>query len=933
MTAISSLPVRGRNDHLALLDGVLDEAQAGRGSVTVIQGAPGMGKTRLLQAAWMQGSARSFRMGRGMADPAGRVVELAPLLEALFDHDPPLLDRTAMNSVQAAPEHRFWVLQEIQALLEQVASEGPVLIVIDDLHWADSGTAAALRFLPPRLTGFPIAWMLTLRSGQGSAAIQSTVASLVEAGAALLELKPLDCDAVASVVADVLAAEPDALVLKQVETINGNPFLLVDLVRGLESEGIVSVVAGRATLIEDRLPTRISDGMRMRLARLSETAERVATTAASMGRRFTVADLAAMSEVSVPDLVAPIRVLIDGDIFANSDDRLSFVHDLVRDAVRATGPVAVRQALDRRGADILMRRGALPVEVATQLAACAEVGDDLAIATLAEAAEELGTTDPAAAAELAERALALMSDQHPLRGSLVARRAISLYAAGRGADAKRYADTVLGEAMRPAQQAQVRLSIASMFVLSPDVRVENARRALALPQLPEDLRALLLATELHSLMVGGRTEEAMEKLAGAEAAVSASGNREATFALGIAAAGLDYQRLHFDEALTRLDASFQEGTGEDARLRLAHYFRGWLLSALDRFEEAITAAERGIESARRDRQIWALNGFETGKGLVHLQAGRLPDAAAALEGRVSVDDAVTVGGLIEATNLAALARVRIHSADEWGGRDIVRMCERMLASTAPGVRGHATWGLAAHAMAHGHADHAHDLLRSLEDDGPPSPFRLFPHDIAIDPEIVRIGLAVGDHVLVAQTLAAAEQRQRLNPDVNSIAACVHHLRGLAERSTADLTAAVPLMRASKRTLALASLLEDLGRFLVEDGSTSHGVEALDEALRIAAAIGANRDAGRVRARLRELGIRRRILPTAEPVDGWDALTPMEYQVVQLVVDGCTNRQISEHLTISPHTVNSHLRHIFEKTNVRSRVELTRRAERRRPGAT
>jgi DNA-binding CsgD family transcriptional regulator/tetratricopeptide (TPR) repeat protein len=932
MTAIPSLPVRGRDDHLALLNGVLDEAQAGRGSVTVIQGGPGMGKTRLLRAAWTQGSARSFRIGRGMADPAGGIVELAPLLEALFDHDPPLLDRIAMSSVHAAPEQRFWVLQEIQALLAEVSRAAPVLIVIDDLHWADSGTAAALRFLPPRLAGFPIAWVLTLRSGQGSAAIQSTVASLVEAGAALVELTPLDCDAVAFVVADVLAAEPDALVLKQFETINGNPFLLVDLVRGLESEGIVSVRAGRATLIEDRLPSRISDGMRMRLTRLSEVAERVATTAASMGRRFTVTDLALMSEVSVPDLVVPIRILIDGDIFANSDDRLSFVHDLVRDAVRASVPTAVRRALDRRGADILLRRGALPVEVAAQLAASAEVGDDLAIATLAEAAEALGITDPAAAAELAERALALMSDQHPLRGPLVARRAISLYAAGRRGEAKSYADTALRQAMSPEQQAQVRLSIASMFFLSPDVRAENARRALALPQLAPELRALLMATELHSLVVGSRTAEAGEKFAGAEAAVRVSGNREATFALGIAAAGLDYQRLHFDEALTRLDASFEEGTGEDARVRLARYFRGWLLAAVDRFEEAIACAEHGIESARRDRQTWALNGFETGKGLVHLQAGRLPDAAAALEGRVSVDDAVTVGGLIEAANLAALARVRIHSADQWGSRDVVRMCELMLASTAPGVRGHATWGLAAHAMAHGHADQAHDLLRSLDDAGRPSPFLLFPHDIAIDVEVVRIGLAVGDHELVAQTVATAEQRQRLNPAVHSIAACVHHLRGLADRSTAALAAAVPLMRASKRTLALASLLEDLGRFFVEDGSTSQGVESLDEALKIAVAIGANRDAGRLRARLRELGIRRRIQPAAEPLDGWDAVTPTEYQVVLLVVDGCTNRQISEQLTISPHTVNSHLRHIFEKTGVRSRVELTRLAERRRPVA-
>ena len=928
MTAIPSLPVRGRDDHLAVLDRALAAARSGHGSVTVIEGGPGMGKTRLLQAASARATELSFRIGRGMADPSQRVVELAPLLEALFDHDPPLLDRTALTGVHAAPEQRFWLLQEIQTLLAETALTAPILIVLDDLQWADSGTGAALRFLPPRLASAPIAWLLTLRPGQGSAAIQSAIASLVDAGATVLDLKPLDSDAVAAVGADVLAAEPDARLLKLLETINGNPFLLVDLVRGLESEGIVSVAAGRATLTDDRLPSRASDGMRMRLTRLSEAAERVATAAASLGRRFTVADLSALSEVSVPDLVAPIRILMDADILVDSDDRLAFVHDLVRDAVRASVPIAVTRALDRRGADVLLGRGALPVEVATQLAASAAFGDDVAIATLADAAEALGTTDPAAAAELAERALALMSDQHALRGPLVARRAVSLFAAGMGDKAKQYADTVLRQAMPAEQQAQVRMSIASMFALSPDVRVENARQALALPRLSEDLRARLMATELHNLVVGGRTAEAAGKVASVQNAARASGSREATFAADLAIAGLDYQHLHFTESLSRLDAALERGTGEDVRDRLAHYYRGWLLAALDRFEEARAVGEDGVQAARRNRQNWAVYIFESWNGLVQLQAGRLPAAVAALEGRLSVGEATTVGGLIDAANLSALARLRIHRADEWGARDVVRMCESMLASTAPGVRAQVAWGLAAHAMAHGQAGQAHAWLGRLEDSGGRSPFPLFPHDIANDPELVRIGLAVGDHDLVARALSTAEEREKLNPNVNSIAACVQHLRGLAHRSTADLAAAVPLMRAAKRPLALASILEDLGRFLIEDGATAEGVEPLDEALEIAVTIGANRDAVRIRGRLRKLGIRRRILPAVEPKHGWEALTPTEYEVALLVADGRTNREISHELTMSSHTVNTHLRHIFDKVDVRSRVELARLAERR-----
>ena len=119
---------------------------------------------------------------------------------------------------------------------------------------------------------------------------------------------------------------------------------------------------------------------------------------------------------------------MQADLLTDFDGRLTFGHDLIRDAVRASVPTAVRRALDRRGADVLLARGARPVEVATQLATSAEPGDEVAIAVLAHAAEVLGATDPAASAELAQQALALTSADDSRRGPLVARRAISLFA-------------------------------------------------------------------------------------------------------------------------------------------------------------------------------------------------------------------------------------------------------------------------------------------------------------------------------------------------------------------------------------------------------------------------------------------------------------------------------------------------------------------------
>ena len=419
------------------------------------------------------------------------------------------------------------------------------------------------------------------------------------------------------------------------------------------------------------------------MSRLSDQAERVAIAAASLGRRFTVLGFAAISDVSVPDLLPPIRILMQADIVAESDDRLSFGHDLLRDAVRASVPTAVRRALDRRGADVLLSRGALSVEVATQLASSAEVGDEVAIKTLADAAEVLGATDPAASAAFAERALALMPGQHRLRGPLVSRRAISLFAAGLGDDAKRFADTVLRQALPPEQEAQVRLSIASMFVLSPDVRAENAKQALALPRLSDELRAWLATIVLHNLVVAGRSEDAQNLAPIAYKTAESSASREAKFAAELATAGLDYQQFRFESALERVDAASRIGTSEDTRARLAHYFRGWPLAALDRFEAARTIAADGIAAAHRDRQNWALHIFETWAGLLSLQSGGLSDAALALDGRFAVSDAPAIVGIIDAASISALVQLKIHAGDERAARDVARMCEVLLNATAP----------------------------------------------------------------------------------------------------------------------------------------------------------------------------------------------------------------------------------------------------------
>jgi DNA-binding CsgD family transcriptional regulator len=923
--------IRGRDAELSAFGEMLGRVRSGSGAVLLIEGAAGIGKSRLIGEGVRMARRLSFPVGVSAAEPSESVAELAPLLRALFDGPEPLLDRAGLSSLHAAPEQRYWRLQGLRSLLEHAAMDSPLVVFLDDLQWAGAGTVAALRALPPRLASLPIGWVLAMRPDQGSGHLRSFVEYLADEGAQRLVLEPLGQAAVAQVASDVMQAEPDETLLRMAGGAGGNPFLLVELLEGLRQEELVRVDSGRATLTAHRLPDRVRASMRERLWRMSESARQVATVAGSLGRMFSVSDLAEMLGLPPASILTSVEELIEAGVVRDGEEHLGFQHDLVREAVREACPPSARRALDRQAADVMLARGALPVEVAVQLAASAAPGDEVAITTLLAAAEALAMTDPGASADLSRRALELAPDRHPLRGPLVVQAAMSLHAAGRIEDAKAFADNAMRQVLPAAQEAKVRLGIAGMWLVSPDLRVHASREALKLRGLPEHLRLAHMAKLAYNLVAGGRTEEAQTALSAAEAA-GCRLDRVSRFPLALSEGGLQYMGANFARALELLETVLREGLAEAHGLDelLTRLWRSKTLLALDREQDALQAIDEIIAESLKRGFSWFSHpaGFlhvaEITRGQMLFQLGRLEDASVVLDGRFDPHGPPVVT-VMDASAVVALGRLALHTGDGRQIRETSEIAKAMLNESTPGVRRHAAWLLSLQATADGDPRKAHEWLCAMGEPERRRVLRRLWMDTADEPQMVQMALAVGDRELAESAVADASRRAELSPGVPSLDAIAAHAGGLLDGDTDQLSEAVSLFERSPRLLAHAAAWEDLGLAHQRQGTADSGIDALTQALVLFVRAGATRDAARLRNRLRALGVRRRVATAEKPATGWAAMTKSELAVAELVATGLTNREIAERLFVSPHTVNTHLRQVFAKLEVNSRVDLTRLA--------
>src|ERR1700748_2639403 len=278
-------PIRGRAGELKVIGASVTALAEGRGGVLVIEGPPGIGKSRLLTEVMALADKGGVRTLFGEAFEYQQTVPFFALFMATQRTDPPVGDAKALRRLGGSEGLRYWVVHDLADAIYSAAAQTPLAVVIEDIHWADNGTLLVLRSLATARPDVPVLWVLTVRTGAGGPGVQETLSVLQHADAAFLRVAAMPPDAGADMVGDRVRASADASLLNLAAKAHGNPFLVSELVGGLDEEGRLDVSGGRAVASGHALPRRLGASMQQRLDHLSTDAGDVVRVASVLPDR------------------------------------------------------------------------------------------------------------------------------------------------------------------------------------------------------------------------------------------------------------------------------------------------------------------------------------------------------------------------------------------------------------------------------------------------------------------------------------------------------------------------------------------------------------------------------------------------------------------------------------------------------------------------
>jgi len=926
-------PFIGREAELSRLRALLAGASEHRPVArAVIVGAPGIGKTRLVDELIASSEERRLTTLHGTCRALDQSRAFAPFVEAAqagtaATHSElvSLLATSAAEVWQAdlqalPPALRFQEIDRVAAVITSNSLRQPILIVVEDLQWADAATIGVLHRLATTPGHARIVMVCTMRPHPTDAYVLELASELVGGGGLQIKVEPLDPSAVHEMTTAILGATPGPRLSKIVDGARGHPLFLTELISALQQDGLVEVRDGVAETPHRIMRPTLRMTLLTRLGFLPSATIELLRVAAVLGRSSALRELALAVGQSSDRVAEGLRDAVNAGLLTDDSERVAFAHDLIRDALYLDMPRSMRRELHRSVAMALIADGATPAAIASQLELAARRGDELAVRWLRAAAAQEARRSPDVAVRLLQRARKVAAPSAEMRHEVEADLTAALVSAGRLGEALRVSEEALLDSPMPSARSKLHRARADALFWSERNREAAAELERAVRGIPSGAlqRGRLLAELGERLVADVQIDRGVRR---AREAVTIGRRRKDDITLAIAIGTLAYGRLLSGwvvdaRRLKRVACGYAQASGDATLAWHERYSGAWYDMHADRFDacEATLLAERA--RAEAERANWKLLLIARSSILLYGTHGRWRDLERPREevGRLQGDNDVGMDG---ATALAMLVAVAVQQDELADARRLMdeadaqgRLMSRyddLLAATRSLVL-----------EAEGDLPSALRLAKRAATLVERKGFLVRLRAYGVD--LVRIAIAADDLALaerVVHMLDLMAARARL-PSAVGIAL---HARGLLARDHLLLHQSVHLLRQTPRRVNLARACEDGGALAGEAGEQG-GANLLREARELYVEMDARQGIRHVDRRLREAGVRggsRWRRRTA--ISGWESLTEAERRVVMLVSNGLTNGQIADRLFLSRRTVESHLAHAYAKLGASTRVQL------------
>jgi DNA-binding CsgD family transcriptional regulator len=927
--------------------------------VVEVVGEPGIGKTTLLGTIGGSKSERLVLAGRAAEFerdlPFGVFVDALDRHLALLDRGVvlrgeqrvgelaavfPSLEALVKEPVKVLENERFRVHRAVRSLLERLAGERPLVLILDDLHWADAASCELIASLLRRPPEAAVLLAFAYRAGRAPSVLAAALGSVtVGLPVERVEVGPLThSESLELIGAEVRGAAARELLYCES---GGNPFYLEQLAR---SAGPIAGLLGRRAreALKGEVPPGVASALAAEVSGLSGCAQVVVQAAAVAGEPFEPDIVARIAGVDEHDALVALDELLEHGLVRETPvaRQFCFRHPLVRHAVYGSIKGGWRLAAHARAARVLGARGAGPMVCAPHVEQSASVGDEQAVELLAAAGATAAGRAPASSAHWFQAALRLVPEQGALserRRELLPQVAAALTAAGHLEDSHATWLQALEHTLCDAT-ARVGMIAACAGIEMVLGHNEQARRRLVAARedrLPNTRGAVLVELELAVYAASMNDPELMcdsaqRAIEGAQTvrdvllhAAGATLLATGRFFQGeIAAASMAY-----DEAARLL--STLDDTQIVEHLDTLHYLAitGWMMG---RYREAEARALQSISLSRASGRTHLLIEMMSARSFSLSFLGRPADGLVLAEDCLEAAEiAGSPAQLVWAQMARCLALTSIGElASAVSAGEQAMIAAR--AVTLSVVTSVAAWWCA-------------DALTEV---GEPERAITLMLDLLGGPELPRWYL--GGRPLCYETLTRAEfslgrqaeaerWARRAAMIADQVKLPIAH--AYADRAGAEVllargdaaAAAVLAQRSADHAELSGARIEAArahllaGRAHTAAGDRERAGKQLRSAEAEFAACGAQRWRAQAVRELRRIG--RRVHRSAQRAtpggDGVDALSGREREVADLVREHRTNREIADELFLSEKTVESHLRNIFVKLGVGSRAAVAR----------